>query len=151
MLGKEAGQGRSRAGEQRMEGKDFAHGRVGEGRAGSWTQQTSLVLEQGRLQCAPPLQWAQTTVCSFFLKKGGHGHAHIHVPRLPRALLLAFSPVVPIYLSSLLSTIRLQFFHDDSACFPLYFLHEKWRRKWQPTSVFLPGKTHGQRSLVGYS
>ena len=26
-----------------------------------------------------------------------------------------------------------------------------WRRKWQPTSVFLPGKTHGQRSLVGYS
>ena len=22
-----------------------------------------------------------------------------------------------------------------------------WRRKWQPTSVFLPGKSHGQRSL----
>ena len=26
-----------------------------------------------------------------------------------------------------------------------------WRRKWQPTSVFLPGESHGQRSLVGYS
>ena len=26
-----------------------------------------------------------------------------------------------------------------------------WRRKWQPTSVFLPGKAHGQGSLVGYS
>ena len=26
-----------------------------------------------------------------------------------------------------------------------------WRRTWQPTSVFLPGKSHGQRSLVGYS
>ena len=26
-----------------------------------------------------------------------------------------------------------------------------WRRKWQPTSVLLPGKFHGQRSLVGYS
>ena len=26
-----------------------------------------------------------------------------------------------------------------------------WRRKWQPTPVFLPGKAHGQRSLVGYS
>ena len=25
-----------------------------------------------------------------------------------------------------------------------------WRRKWQPTPVFLPGKSHGQRSLVGY-
>ena len=26
-----------------------------------------------------------------------------------------------------------------------------WRREWQPTPVFLPGKPHGQRSLVGYS
>ena len=26
-----------------------------------------------------------------------------------------------------------------------------WRRKWQPTPVFLPGQSHGQRSLVGYS
>ena len=26
-----------------------------------------------------------------------------------------------------------------------------WRRKWQPTPVFLPGKSHGQRSLAGYS
>ena len=26
-----------------------------------------------------------------------------------------------------------------------------WRRKWQPTPVFLPGKYHEQRSLVGYS
>ena len=25
-----------------------------------------------------------------------------------------------------------------------------WRRKWQPTLVLLPGKFHGQRSLVGY-
>ena len=26
-----------------------------------------------------------------------------------------------------------------------------WRRKWQPTPVFLPGKSHGQRFLLGYS
>ena len=26
-----------------------------------------------------------------------------------------------------------------------------WRRAWQPTSVFLPGESHGQRSLAGYS
>ena len=25
------------------------------------------------------------------------------------------------------------------------------RRKWQPTPVFLPGKSHGRRKLVGYS
>ena len=26
-----------------------------------------------------------------------------------------------------------------------------WKRKWPPTSVFLPGECHGQRSLAGYS
>ena len=26
-----------------------------------------------------------------------------------------------------------------------------WRIKWQPTPVFLPEKSHGQRSLMGYS
>ena len=26
-----------------------------------------------------------------------------------------------------------------------------WRRKWQPTPIFLPWESHGQRSLVGYS
>ena len=26
-----------------------------------------------------------------------------------------------------------------------------WKRKWQTTPVFLPGKFHGQRSPVGYS
>jgi len=26
-----------------------------------------------------------------------------------------------------------------------------WRRKWQPTIVFLTGKFHGQMSLAGYS
>ena len=26
-----------------------------------------------------------------------------------------------------------------------------WSRKWQPALIFLPGKFHGQRSVVGYS
>ena len=26
-----------------------------------------------------------------------------------------------------------------------------WERNWQPTPVYLPGKSHGQRSLMGYS
>ena len=26
-----------------------------------------------------------------------------------------------------------------------------WRRQWQATPVFLPGKSHGQRRLLGYS
>ena len=28
---------------------------------------------------------------------------------------------------------------------------DPWRRKWQPTPLFLPGQSHGQRSLAGYS
>ena len=28
---------------------------------------------------------------------------------------------------------------------------DPWRRKWQPTPVFLPGEFHGRRSLVNYS
>ena len=31
--------------------------------------------------------------------------------------------------------------------FPFTFMH--WRRKWQPTPVFLPGESQGQGSLVG--
>ena len=32
-----------------------------------------------------------------------------------------------------------------------YLLVIHWRKKWQPTPAFLPGTTHGQRSLAGYS
>ena len=29
-------------------------------------------------------------------------------------------------------------------------LQYSWRGKWQPTPVFLPGESYGQRSLAGY-
>ena len=35
--------------------------------------------------------------------------------------------------------------------FSPWFRKIPWRRKWHPTPGFLPGKSHGQRSLVGYS
>ena len=35
--------------------------------------------------------------------------------------------------------------------FNLWVWKIPWRRKWQPTAVFLPGKSHGQRRLTGYS
>ena len=28
---------------------------------------------------------------------------------------------------------------------------DPWKRKWQPTPVFLPADFHGQKSLAGYS
>ena len=35
--------------------------------------------------------------------------------------------------------------------FRLYYNATVWRRQWQPTPVLLPGKSHGQRGLVGCS
>ena len=32
-----------------------------------------------------------------------------------------------------------------------YYAKMTWRRQWQPTPVLLPGKSHGQKSLVGCS
>ena len=32
-----------------------------------------------------------------------------------------------------------------------WLAQEPWRRQWQPTPVLLPGKSYGQRSLVGCS
>ena len=46
---------------------------------------------------------------------------------------------------------------EESACqckrceFDPWFGNIPWRRKWQPTPVFLPGEFHGQRSLKDYS
>ena len=31
------------------------------------------------------------------------------------------------------------------------YIYIPWRRAWQPTPVFLPGESHGPKSLVGYS
>ena len=40
----------------------------------------------------------------------------------------------------------------DVRCgFNLWVRESLWRRVWQLTPVFLPGESHGQRSLVGYS
>ena len=39
----------------------------------------------------------------------------------------------------------------EAGLIPAWVRKIPWRRKWQPIPVFLPGKSHGQRSLVGYS
>ena len=52
--------------------------------------------------------------------------------------------VLPLTNCALLRTSEVSFL------FQLIFLPMKWwRKKWQPTPVFLPGESHGQRSLVG--
>ena len=41
--------------------------------------------------------------------------------------------------------------HTFDLLFVSSTLYSPWKRKWQPTSVFLPGEFHGQRSLEGNS
>ena len=35
--------------------------------------------------------------------------------------------------------------------FDLWIEKIPWRRNWQPTPIFLPGESHGQKSLAGYT
>ena len=57
----------------------------------------------------------------------------------------------------LITGLPWQLSSKESACqcrirgFDLWIRKIPWRRKWLPTPVFLPGKSHGQRSLVDYS
>ena len=46
----------------------------------------------------------------------------------------------------MLGDIQVIFIAGLPYLFPLY-----WRTEWQSTPVFLPGESHGQRSLAGYS
>ena len=56
-----------------------------------------------------------------------------------------------------MTSLQLPPFHLQSACKcrrceqNLWVGKIPWRRTWQPTPVFWPGESHGQRSLVGYS
>ena len=52
------------------------------------------------------------------------------------------------YYGRLQSMGSLRVRHDSVTSFSLFtFMH--WRRKWQPTPVFLPGESQGRGSLVG--
>ena len=42
-------------------------------------------------------------------------------------------------------------FHCRGHRFDPWLRKIRWRRRWQPTPVFLPGESHGQRSIRGYS
>ena len=54
-----------------------------------------------------------------------------------------------------LKTVPLQFISNlHKSCIAMCSTTEKRQmklRKWQPTPVFTPGKSHGSRSLVGYN
>ena len=56
-----------------------------------------------------------------------------------------------------LSLSRVTLWYKESACqcrrhrFNPWVGKSPWRKKWQPTLVFMPGKSHGQSSLADHS
>ena len=66
----------------------------------------------------------------------------------PHSSTLAWKILWPEEPGRLQSMGSLRVGHDWSTSLSLFtFMH--WRRKWQPTPVFLPGESQGQGSLVG--
>ena len=90
---------------------------------------------QGSLVCCSP--WG----C-----RVGHDLATTSILSLSTSVLqgITSSPVVPI--SESMGSLGVR--HDWGTSLSL-FTFMRWRRKWQPTPVFLPGESQGRGSLVG--
>ena len=52
---------------------------------------------------------------------------------------------------NLVDILYIHIYTSTYMCIYIYRERERESRKWQPTPVFLSGKCHGQRSLMGYS
>ena len=75
-------------------------------------------------------------------------HVHAEKAMAPHPCTLAWKIPWMEEPGRLQSMGSLRFGHSWSTSLSLFtFMH--WRRKWQPTPVFLPGESQGQGSLVG--
>ena len=90
-------------------------------------------LQHARLPCCLPSPWVFSDSCP--LSQWCH---------------TLFDRVWQMCLSSLQMAQFHSFFMVEQY-FIVYIRKIPWRRKWQPTPVLLPGKSHGQRSLANYS
>ena len=98
--------------------------------------------EVGSAVCISPQSFA-SNVHSYWL-------SFSHLAMAPHSSTLAWKIPWTEEPGRLQSMGSLRVRHDWATSLSLFtFIH--WRRKWQPTPVFLPGESHGQRSLVNYS
>ena len=82
--------------------------------------------------------------------KRQHTHTHIHGEAEMRGSLLLTpnGTELPRWLSSKESACQSR--RQKRCRFDPWVGKIPWRRSWQPIPVFLPGESHGQRSLLGY-
>ena len=63
----------------------------------------------------------------------------------------AYQYIAGVFLVAQWQGIHLQFRRRGRHGLDPWIRNIPWRKKWQPTLVLLPGESHGQRILVGYS
>ena len=80
----------------------------------------------------------------------GEGHQHLFNHQIQRSIsiptLHSLPPVLALWLTSAFLIVLF-----NRPGFDPWVGKIPWRRKWQPTPVSLPGKSHGHRSLAGCS
>ena len=95
-----------------------------------------------------------------FLQLLKWSHSPLFILLMWKIKLLDFLILIQLYIPESISIWSwFIMFHEHSnytslgalcSHFFLCYIYKSWRRKWQPTPAFLPGKSHGWRSLVGY-
>ena len=86
---------------------------------------------------------ATVTICSDF---GAQENKFVAVSIVSSSICLEVMGLDTFILKYTLTSIN-----STTKSFVLHLSHTYWRGQWHPTPVFLPGKSHGRRSLVGCS
>ena len=139
--------------ERQRKQKNLSSRHSGKEERNLWVAQTMLVPQSGK---SPLRQWCLLACkrpegLSIFVLEETLGVEQLHSPPLtlwPLSEVAAFSHVfwLPRWFSDKESTCQRR-----RCGFDPWVRKIPWRRKWQPVPVFLPGKSHGPKSLVSYS
>ena len=119
------------------------------GGAGIWCVDSTA---ESSTQEESDLPWCVSCEQGWTRVKGTRGGL-VEAPRLETSGLISpYSHVLPVFRGA---SPMAQQLRTHLQCrrhgFDPWVRKIPWRSKWQPSPVFLPGKSHGQRSLVGYS
>ena len=105
----------------------------------------SVKLQRDTTEITPNDSWL---FCEYFGGFRGQQHDNWEKPMVPHSSTVAWKIPWMEEPGRLQSMGSLRVGHDWATSLSLStFMH--WRRKWQPTPVFLPGESHRRRSLVG--
>ena len=85
---------------------------------------------------------SHSKVCALFIKEPIFLFKIIYISLNKNCVHLRYTAGLPLWLSSKESTCQCWRHGFDPWVGKIH-----WRRAWQPTPVFLPGESHGQRSL----